>query len=108
MFLLGDAPARANAIILIMAKILTCVHSNYDDQNSKFEDLQRLEDEAESWKDGLFAMLKQNLNFSERPGLYEPMLSIVEDRSMEPIDLCYSEPVTGPKHPGLCPIWPSH
>ncbi len=58
-----------------------------DDSNSTTD-----EDFVE-WKQTLFAMFHEKLGFEERPEQYEPTLRVVEDTSLDVIDLHIGEPV---------------
>jgi NADPH-ferrihemoprotein reductase len=58
-----------------------------------------------SWKDGLFHMFRQDLHLEERPVEYQPTIAVVEDESLEPIDLHHGEPAhsrDNPKAPAAC------
>jgi NADPH-ferrihemoprotein reductase len=59
------------------------------------------------WKHALFTMFREKLGYEERPEQYEPSLSVVEDTTLDIIDLHIGEPVkvrTGKK--GLAAISP--
>lgn len=58
-----------------------------DDSNGTTE-----EDFAE-WKQSLFSLLQNELGFKERPQQYESTLRVVEDPSLDSIDLHVGEPV---------------
>ncbi|KFZ02877.1 hypothetical protein V502_11426 [Pseudogymnoascus sp. VKM F-4520 (FW-2644)] len=50
------------------------------------------EDFAE-WKQSLFKLFREKLGFEERPDQYEPTLCVVEDTSLDDIDLNNGEPI---------------
>ncbi|KUJ24516.1 riboflavin synthase domain-like protein [Mollisia scopiformis] len=58
------------------------------------------------WKHALFAMFCERLGFKERPNQYEPALRVVEDTSLEAIDLHIGEPVNIQTKKGHAPISP--
>ncbi|KAF2090285.1 riboflavin synthase domain-like protein [Saccharata proteae CBS 121410] len=68
------------------------------------------EEDFMAWKDQLFTFFKQDLHYEEREIKYEPTISVVEDESLEPIDLHHGEPVharDNPKAAAACsPIKP--
>ncbi|KAG4431707.1 hypothetical protein IFR05_012806 [Cadophora sp. M221] len=45
------------------------------------------------WKQSLFAMMKGKLGFEERPEQYDPLYRVVEDTSLDIIDLHIGEPI---------------
>ncbi|KAH6718218.1 hypothetical protein BKA61DRAFT_545277 [Leptodontidium sp. MPI-SDFR-AT-0119] len=45
------------------------------------------------WKQGLFALMKGNIGYEERPEKYEPLYRVVEDTSLDIIDLHIGEPI---------------
>ena len=45
------------------------------------------------WKQSLFGLFREKLGFEERPEQYEPTLRVVEDTSLDIIDLNLGEPV---------------
>ncbi|CZR67340.1 related to NADPH-cytochrome P450 reductase (CprA) [Phialocephala subalpina] len=45
------------------------------------------------WKQNLFTMFREELKLEERPEQYEPTLRVVEDTSLDIIDLHHGEPV---------------
>lgn len=45
------------------------------------------------WKQSLFALFREKLGFEERPEQYDPTLRVVEDTSLDLIDLNIGEPV---------------
>lgn len=51
------------------------------------------EEDFMAWRDDLFAVFRKDLQFEEREIKYDPTLSVVEDESLEPIDLHHGEPV---------------
>ncbi|KAI6778610.1 NADPH--cytochrome P450 reductase [Emericellopsis cladophorae] len=51
------------------------------------------EEDYVSWKEVLFSRLCQDLHLQEHPVTYEPVLSVIPDSSLEPIDLYIDEPV---------------
>jgi NADPH-ferrihemoprotein reductase len=48
------------------------------------------------WKQSLFKVFREKLEFEERPEQYEPTLGVVEDTSLDVIDLNIGEPIKGP------------
>ena len=46
-----------------------------------------------TWKDDLFSIFRKNLRLEEREVVHEPTLFVVEDESLEPVDLYHGEPV---------------
>ncbi|KAK5110314.1 hypothetical protein LTR85_001295 [Meristemomyces frigidus] len=51
------------------------------------------EEDFLAWKEDLFTLFRTKLDYVERVVSYEPTLSVVEDESLEPIDLHHGEPV---------------
>ncbi|KAK4984719.1 hypothetical protein LTR66_008401 [Elasticomyces elasticus] len=51
------------------------------------------EEDFMAWKETLFATFRQQLGYVEREIAHEPTLAVVEDESLEPIDLHNGEPV---------------
>lgn len=51
------------------------------------------EEDFLAWKEDLFTLFRNQLGFVEREVAYQPTLSVVEDESLEPIDLHHGEPV---------------
>lgn len=47
------------------------------------------------WKDQVFATLREKLGHEERGLMYEPAIKVVEDESLEPIDLHHGGPWNG-------------
>lgn len=45
------------------------------------------------WKESLFAMFRNEFGYEERKLAYEPTIAVVEDDSMESIDIHNGEPV---------------
>jgi NADPH-ferrihemoprotein reductase len=45
------------------------------------------------WKQSLFTLFREQLGFEERPAQYEPTLRILEDTSLDVIDLHIGEPI---------------
>lgn len=65
------------------------------------------EDFAEWKQKGLFAMFREKMGLEERPEQYEPTFDVVEDKSLEIIDLNIGEPVkvrTAKKGAAVSPI----
>ena len=55
--------------------------------------LRSTEEDFVSWKLDLFTMFKQSLQLEEKSAAYQPTFEVVEDTSLEPIDLHLGEPV---------------
>lgn len=55
------------------------------------------EEDFIAWKESLFSYFKQSLGLQECDVVYEPSLSVIEDDSLEPIDLHQGEPVVDAK-----------
>lgn len=53
---------------------------------------QTTEEDFLSWKENLFNMFKQHLHLKERPITYQPTIAIIEDESLDVIDLHHGEP----------------
>ncbi|KAI9820784.1 MAG: hypothetical protein M1827_005155 [Pycnora praestabilis] len=51
------------------------------------------EEDFMDWKESLFAVFRKDLQYEEKEVLYEPTLSVIEDDSMDIIDLHVGEPV---------------
>jgi NADPH-ferrihemoprotein reductase len=51
------------------------------------------EEDFNDWKQSLFLVLHDDLKFEERPAQYEPAFQVVEDPSLDLIDLHIGEPV---------------
>lgn len=51
------------------------------------------EEDFLAWKEELFTLFRTKLGFVERVTAYQPTLSVVEDESLEPIDMHHGEPV---------------
>jgi NADPH-ferrihemoprotein reductase len=61
------------------------------------------------WKHALFAMFREKLGFEERPEEYEPTLRVIEDTSLDIIDLHLGEPVkVQASKKGIAAISPIH
>jgi NADPH-ferrihemoprotein reductase len=57
------------------------------------------------WKHALFTMFREKLGFEERPEQYEPTLRVLEDTSLDIIDLHLGEPVKAQtSKKGISPI----
>ena len=55
--------------------------------------LRSTEEDFVAWKSDLFGMFKGRLQLEEKPAEYQPMFEVVEDYSLEPINLHTGEPV---------------
>ncbi|PMD38570.1 riboflavin synthase domain-like protein [Hyaloscypha variabilis F] len=51
------------------------------------------EEDFTEWKQSLFALFRGTLGFQERPAQYEPTLKVIEDTSLDIIDLHVGEPI---------------
>src|SRR5882757_9935135 len=51
------------------------------------------EEDFMTWKNDLFFIFRKNLRLEEREVAHEPTLLVVEDESLETVDLYRSEPV---------------
>jgi NADPH-ferrihemoprotein reductase len=63
------------------------------------------EEDFISWKDNLFSVFRQDLHLEEHAVEYQPIVDIVEDDSLEPIDLHHGEPThfrDNPKAAAAC------
>ena len=50
------------------------------------------EENFTSWENIIFEVIRKDLGIAERLSIYEPAISVVEDESIEPIDLHHGEP----------------
>lgn len=83
-----------NRVIDIVAQALDLLGANALMPVGKADDSNGGTDEDfTDWKQSLFALFRTNLGFDERPEQYEPTLRVVQDTSLDLIDLNIGEPV---------------
>lgn len=60
------------------------------------------------WKQALFKLVREDLGFEERPEQYEPLYRVVEDTSLDAIDLHVGEPIQARGKKGAAATSPIH
>lgn len=83
-----------NRVIDVLTEAMDRYGANLLMPTGKADDANGTTDEDfTEWKQELFAMFREKLGFEERPEQYEPTLRVVEDTSLDIIDLHHGEPV---------------
>ena len=83
-----------NRVIDVVTEALNQYGANSLIPTGKADDSNATTDEDfTEWKHELFTTFREKLGFQERPEQYEPTLSVMEDKSLDIIDLHIGEPV---------------
>jgi NADPH-ferrihemoprotein reductase len=98
-----------NRVVDVVARALDRLEAKALMPTGKADDSEGSTDEDfAEWKQSLFSMLCTQLNCDERAAEYEPFLKVVEDPSLDLIDLHHGEPVKPQGKKATVPCSPIH
>ena len=83
-----------NQVVTVVTEKLEALGASPLLRTARADDaLRSTEEDFVTWKTDLFGMFKENLQLEEKPAVYQPTYEVVEDTSLELIDLHMGEPV---------------
>jgi NADPH-ferrihemoprotein reductase len=83
-----------NQVIAVVTEKLNTLGATQVLPTARADDaLQSTEEDFVTWRTDLFSMFKERLQLEEKEAEYQPTFEVIEDHSLEPIDLYLDEPL---------------